>query len=241
MTGWGWGGGIAGGRGGSARPTPIREAAAGRQIFRILYSVVAFATLGAAFGAYVTCRSAPAPLDLEPAAFAACAAVAATAQGVSVASLLNPSPLSLVPGFTPDTSAAFGLARDDSLKLAPYGLTRITRHPLILPVVPWGLANALLAGGRPADWLLFGGLAVYALLGCKAQDERAARSAAVGTVFARGDLRPFYETTSFMPFAAVLDGRQSFDRISEEVSWTYLAGGIALGAVLEAATLAALP
>ena len=106
------------------------------------------------------------------------------------------------------SSAPLQLKRDDSLKLRPYGLTRITRHPLILPVVPWGLANALLTGGRAADVVLFFGLALYALVGCYAQDLRAAEAAEVGTVFAKGDLTAFYATTSFVPFQAILDGRQ---------------------------------
>ena len=69
------------------------------------------------------------------------------------------SPLSLVPGFEADAAALGGVKRDDSLKLRPYGLTRITRHPLILPVVPWGVANALLAGAHPPDLVVFLGLA----------------------------------------------------------------------------------
>ena len=173
------------------------EATAGRQLFRVFYSVVAAVTLGGAFAAFgeVQRSSSVLPL-LEPlvhatsssssssssssfSSFSSSAArgvlffIAAAAQGVSLASLVNPSPLSLVPGFEADADAPLQLRRDDSLKLRPYGLTRITRHPLILPVVPWGVANALLAGGRAADVLLFVGLAVYALVGCYAQDVRA--------------------------------------------------------------------
>merc|ERR1719162_184246 len=95
--------------------------------------------------------------------------VASIAQGISLASLVNPSPLSLVPGFEADDDAPLKLKRDGSLKLRPYGLTRITRHPLILPVVPWGLANAILTGGRAPDLVIFLGLAAYAVAGCKAQ------------------------------------------------------------------------
>jgi len=217
------------------------EAAAGRQIFRALYSIVAFATLGGAAGAYAASRAVvPAPVDLSPWAHWGLVALASVAQGVSLASLVNPSPLSLVPGFRATADAPLGLERDDALKLTPYGLTRITRHPLILPVVPWGAANALLVGGRPADVALFCGLALYALAGCKAQDERAAAAAEVGTVFARGDLTPFYEKTSFAPFAAVIDGRQRLGDVIDEVAWAYLGGGIVLGWALEEAMLDAL-
>ena len=63
------------------------------------------------------------------------AGVAALSAALSLASLGNASPLSLVPGFAKDEAAPMGLVRDDSLKLRPFGLTRITRHPLILPMV----------------------------------------------------------------------------------------------------------
>jgi len=68
-------------------------------------------------------------------------------------------------------------------------------------------ANALLTGGRAADVILFLGLGLYALAGCYAQDLRASAAAEVGTVFAKGDLTSFYADTSFVPFAAILDGR----------------------------------
>lgn len=81
----------------------------------------------------------------------------------------------------------YQVRRDDGRKLSPCGLTRLTRHPLILPVVPWGCANALLAGGHAPDLALFGGLALYAVAGCYAQDLRAQASAQVGAL---GRLRP---------------------------------------------------
>jgi hypothetical protein len=96
------------------------------------------------------------------------------------------SPLSLeslVPKCTRDPSAPQGVRRDDSSKLQPYGLTPITRHPLILPMVPWGIANGMLAGARAQDLILFWGIALYSTCGCYAQDLRAQASAAVGTTF----------------------------------------------------------
>ena len=248
------------------------EEIAGRQLFRIVYSVVAAVTLGGSFAAFQAVQlQSPVldwtvPITSSPEARAVLFGVASVALGISLASLVNPSPLSLVPGFQADPSAPLQLKRDDSLKLRPYGLTRITRHPLILPVVPWGLANALLTGGRAADVVLFFGLALYALVGCYAQDLRAAEAAEVGTVFAKGDLTAFYATTSFVPFQAILDGRQrspiAFGSggsgaaiaaggdadddgggtegwLFREVPWLYLAGGVVAGAVLEAATLGA--
>ena len=56
---------------------------------------------------------------------------------------------------------------------------------------------------------LFGGLAIYALLGCAAQDLRVVRQeGSVGTVFELDEqndsLQDFYQSTSFLPFQAVL-------------------------------------
>ena len=128
------------------------EATAGRQLYRAGYTLVSSVLLFPALGAYPEARAAAeaaaASTALMPSEWWLCFAAATGAQAISIASLLNPSPLSLVPGFEADASALGGVKRDDSLKLRPYGLTRITRHPLILPVVPWGAANALLAGAH---------------------------------------------------------------------------------------------
>ena len=192
---------------------------AGRQIYRAGYTAVASALLFPALLEYPAVReaAAAAPIALSPVQWWAAFAVASGAQGVSIASLAQPSPLSLVPGFVPDEGAGLGVIRDDGLKLRPAGLTRITRHPLILPVVPWGAANALLAGGRGVDLALFLGLAAYAVAGCKAQDLRVEASAQVGTTFKDAALDDFYATTSFVPFAACLDGRQSLGMAVAEI------------------------
>ena len=127
------------------------EAIAGRQIYRAGYTAVASALLFPALAAYPEARASESLLvgaQLGPATWTALFAVAAGAQGISIASLFNPSPLSLVPGFAASNEAPLGIQRDDRLKLEPLGLTRITRHPLILPVVPWGVANCLLGGGQ---------------------------------------------------------------------------------------------
>lgn len=176
--------------------------------------------------------------------------VAAVASGAAISSLFNASPLSLMPGFEKDvsnedgdvsSSPILGIQRNDSLKFHPFGLTRITRHPLILPVVPWGLANSMLAGGRLADFILFSGLSAYAITGCAAQDLRVIRKeGSVGTVFnpntsaTTGDsLQHFFASTSFVPFGAVLDGRQSINDIVREISWIAFGAGSIVGVLLE--------
>ena len=223
------------------------EAIAGRQIYRAFYTFVASALLFPALLEYPEVRSnlvtTAGANALDAPAWWLAFAVASAAQAISIASLVNPSPLSLVPGFEQDDAAVGGVRRDDGLKLVPRGLTRITRHPLILPVVPWGVANAALAGWHAPDVALFCGLAVYALAGCKAQDLRVEASNQVGTVFSDdatgsdGALTAFYRDTSFVPFAAIADGRQSLVQARTEVPLSALAGGFVVGSAIEWATL----
>ena len=246
----------------------------GRQFYRIFYTMVSFITLGTSFSIYLSLGDEdhipPRSIDVvsaldggwldQPATlvFFLSYAVAALSGAFSLASLVNASPLGLMPSFrrredgggttafSPASTAAatlpdagdtlMGITRDDSLKFDPKGLTRITRHPLILPVFPWGIATSVLAGGRPADWILFGGLSLYAVAGCFCQDLRVTREeGSVGTVFfgpGEGDdatatatdgrttiqtkLRSFYDETSFVPFRALLDGRQPWKSMIQE-------------------------
>jgi len=148
------------------------------------YTAVSFFTLGGAFGSYLAGRAssseiyAPHVTVLNDPLWLIFFTMAAMAGGISIASLTNPSPLSLVPSFVAgDDDAPLNIQRDDDRKLSAYGLTRVTRHPLILPVVPWGLATTYLAGGRTADALFFSGLAVYAVCGCYAQVRLTAHNA----------------------------------------------------------------
>ena len=233
---------------------------AGRQIYRAGYTFVSFFTLGSAFAAYLTASSSTsADMNSDATGFlhTACVATAALSFGASIASLTNASPLGLMPSFEQTQSSSsgdkqtillstspgdtLGIRRDDSLKFTASGLTRITRHPLILPVVPWGLATSYLAGNRPCDYILFGGLALYAVAGCFAQDLRVVREeGSVGTVFKPTDsaeegqrLNDFFQETSFLPFGAVLDGRQKLGDVVEELPWPGFIVGIGLGWLLE--------
>jgi len=233
---------------------------AGRQIYRAGYTFVSFFTLGSAFAAYLTASSGTsADMNSDATGFlhTACVATAALSFGASIASLTNASPLGLMPSFEQTQSSSsgdkqtillsaspgdtLGIRRDDSLKFTARGLTRITRHPLILPVVPWGFATSYLAGNRPCDYILFGGLALYAVAGCFAQDLRVVREeGSVGTVFKPTDsaeegqrLNAFFQETSFLPFGAVLDGRQKLGDVVEELPWPGFIVGIGLGWLLE--------
>lgn len=207
---------------------------AGRQIYRIGYTIVSFVTLGSAFVAYLHALKAD-PKNLG--SFTANQTqlyVATVSWAISFASLFNPSPLSLVPSYeqtSDDEETTINVRRDDSRKLEPLGLTRITRHPLILPVVSWGLATAQTMGGSVKDYLFFGGLSTYAIAGCLAQDLRVSgQEGSVGTVFTPGEsLQDFFQSTSFVPFGAVFKGRQALSDIIREVPWIAVAVGLIVG------------
>jgi uncharacterized membrane protein len=221
---------------------------AGRQVYRALYTVVSFATLGSAFAAYLASSAhySDGSLEQSTSVYNACLAAASLSFGAAIASLFNASPLGLMPSFEGSNSdgAIAGIKRDDRIKFTTRGLTRLTRHPLILPVVPWGLSTAYLAGNRPCDYILFGGLSLYAIAGCYAQDLRVIREeGSVGTVFQtearqemsdeRTQLRAFFANTSFVPFKAVFDGRQSLDDVLREVPWLQFVLGAIVGRFLE--------
>ena len=115
-------------------------------------------------------------------------------------------------------------------------------------MAPWGVSTAYLAGGRFCDYILFGGLSMYAIAGCYAQDLRVIREeGSVGTVFQaeasqeepseKTQLRAFFADTSFVPFKAVLEGRQSFEDVMREAPWLQFIVGTIVGRLIELQTL----
>lgn len=94
------------------------------------------------------------------------------------------------------------------------GLTRITRHPMFMFLGLWGLSHCLL-WGYASDVAFFGGFAVFALLGCAHQDSRKRQQA---------DLQHYYAETSFLPFGAILSGRNRL--VLGELPWLGLVVGV---------------
>ena len=82
----------------------------------------------------------------------------------------------------------------------PYGIERITRHPFFAGTFMLVTAHALLAS-RLNGTIVFSSLAVLAVAGARHQD---------GKLLQRGGeaYRHYLETTSMVPFAAILSGRQ---------------------------------
>lgn len=81
------------------------------------------------------------------------------------------------------------------------GMTRITRHPFLWGVAVWAAAH-LIANGAAADLILFGGLLILSVAGTYSIDAK--RMRAVGQPYAA-----FVAQTSNIPFAAIVQGRQS--------------------------------
>ncbi|MCC6847660.1 MAG: hypothetical protein IT294_04100 [Deltaproteobacteria bacterium] len=92
-----------------------------------------------------------------------------------VAGIVRPSPASIVPGDP-----------------TPRGAQRITRHPLFMGFGLFGLLH-LVPNGNAADVAFFGGFPLFALIGCRHQDERKLATGAA-------EFAAFYRETPFLPF-----------------------------------------
>jgi uncharacterized membrane protein len=81
------------------------------------------------------------------------------------------------------------------------GMMRITRHPFLWGAAIWAVAH-IIANGRLADLILFGGILITAMLGPLSIDAK--RRRALGDRY-----RAFEAQTSNIPFAAIIQGRQT--------------------------------
>ncbi|HEX7970047.1 MAG TPA: NnrU family protein, partial [Stellaceae bacterium] len=108
-------------------------------------------------------------------------------------------------------------------QLPVYGVTRITRHPLLWVFALWAIAH-LLANGHLAALLLFGAILVTALNGMVSIDRK--RRRALGRAW-----DTFAAATSRVPFAAIVAGRNSL-RLEELPVWRIAVGVVLFGAAL---------
>ena len=105
------------------------------------------------------------------------------------------------------------------------GIFAVTRHPVNWGFGIWGIGHAIM-NGDSANLTLAGGIAILALFGSWAQEKRKADE--LGETWRR-----FAAATSYMPFAAIVQGRANFSL--PEIGYTRLAAGILLwGALLHA-------
>ena len=101
---------------------------------------------------------------------------------------------------------------------SPTGIHRITRHPLNTGFALFGLAH-MLVNPTVGDWIFWGGFPVFAVVSAIHQDRR---MLAAGSP----EFWSFYGQTSFLPFAAILFGRQRM--AWNELRWR----GVAIGVVI---------
>jgi len=132
------------------------------------------------------------PLGLRPIAFV----LVFVAFLFAVIGLATPSPTQV--GMESKLAEGTDIAR---------GMVRITRHPFLWGVALWALVH-LIVNGDLASLILFGSLLLLALGGTVAIDAKRRRR--FGSGWAQ-----FARTTSSVPFAAILSGR---NRISSAVS-----------------------
>jgi uncharacterized membrane protein len=110
--------------------------------------------------------------------------------------------------------AALGMEDTLDRPDAVNGVLRITRHPVMWGMTLWATIH-IIANGDIATLLFFGGFLLTALLGSLHLDRRMA--ATQGERWQR-----FVAVTSYIPFVAIISGRQSW-------SWVELRRPIAWG------------
>ena len=192
--------------------TPLRGAlvmAVGEKAYVALYSLLAFATLGWMIWAYNRAPLEPLWVGLRwlPAA------------AMPVAFVL------LACGLLSRNPTAVGAARLLKSPEPAQGIIRVTRHPVMWALILWSLAHLLARGERTAC-VFFGGFLALAALGALLMDQRKART--LGE-----DWQRFAAATSYLPFGAILTGRNRFD--AREIGWRNPAIGLALYALFMSA------
>jgi uncharacterized membrane protein len=89
-----------------------------------------------------------------------------------------------------------------------YGVTRITRHPTFAAIFLFGIAHCFM-NGYLIDLVFFGGFSVFAWIGAAHQDSR--------KVVDMPGYAEFKNSTSFVPFGAMLNGQQQLNL--QELRW----------------------
>ena len=185
----------------------------GRWRFTGLFSLVAWLTLGNAVHVYAThAGEGPAGLALGTSVGARALLVAAIALGV----------VFMTGAFAGYAGSPYALGGENVRE--PRGLERVTRHPFFVGAMLLGGAHALLAPHRVGA-VAMGSLALFAAFGAWFQDRK--------LLALRGQSYADYlASTSTIPFAAILAGRQRL--VWGELPYRTLLLGIAVAWVLRA-------
>ena len=189
----------------SLRVRPRLVGALGEIGFTALYSVIALAIFVPLMWLYFASKHAGTMLWVLPRGPVLTSVVylgMAVAMVLLVSSFVQPSPAGMAPA-----------------ALTPRGVQRITRHPLVMAFVVFGLVH-LLPNGSTADVAFFGGFAAFALVGAAHQDQRKLVTGPPG-------YRDFCEHTPFIPFT----GRDTLAGL-RELSPIAVIGGLALTATI---------
>ena len=189
----------------STRLRAVLVRSLGDKIYLAAYSLAAFATLGWMIWAYGKAPPEPvfAGLRLAPAILMPFAFV------LIACGLLSRNPTMV--------GAEKLLKNSEPAR----GIIRVTRHPMMWGFMLWALAHILARGERMSS-VFFGGFLALAALGALLIDQRKART--LGEDWTR-----FAAITSYVPFGAILQGRNRFD--AREIGWRNPAIGLALYAL----------
>eukprot|EP00271_Cylindrocystis_brebissonii_P007298 TRINITY_DN20661_c0_g1_i1.p1 TRINITY_DN20661_c0_g1~~TRINITY_DN20661_c0_g1_i1.p1 ORF type:complete len:231 (+),score=24.84 TRINITY_DN20661_c0_g1_i1:245-937(+) len=105
----------------------------------------------------------------------------------------------------PIAESAFKTDDKAAPKVEVTGVYRITRHAMFSSVALLGIGN-ILTRGHAGDLVYWAGFPTVWLLGCAHQDTRK-----------RNELpKEFYDSTSLVPFAAIVEGRNSLKEAFKE-------------------------
>ena len=172
--------------------------------FRLLYSLVSFATLGWMILAFPGADAVP--LWIAPAW-----AWAATSLVMLLASILLVGSFVRNPAF-PHPGA------EKQLKRAATGVFAITRHPMNWSFILWALVH-ISVWGSPRNLIVAGGILILALFGSIGQDRK--KLLTLGESW-----QGWQSRTSFIPFGALLARRVKWSAANP--GWIALLGGFLL-------------
>ena len=187
--------------------TPLRGllvTSLGEGLYQALYSLVAVMTLGLMIYAYAL-------VPHHDYLWHPSRALHLLASG-----LMLVSSVLLAMGLLSKNPTSVGMASAVRQEIA--GIFRITRHPVQWAFLLWAIAHVL-ANGDVATLILAGTIGLVSGFGMLAIDARRRRGA-------DADWQAFYQTTSLIPFAALLAGRTRL--ALGDLNWLAFAAGLAL-------------
>jgi uncharacterized membrane protein len=177
----------------------------GEQVFLLLYSAVAFVTLGWMILSWRAVRNSF-PLWVAPPWAWPVASGAMLVACILLAGAFFRNPAFPHPG-----------ARPKAIRPAS-GVFAVTRHPMNSAFILWAVVHVAL-WGSPRNLIVAGGILVLALLGSIGQDGK--KLDVVGEPW-----RQWMDRTSFLPFAALLSGRARWGALKE--AWPAVLIGLLL-------------